>query len=82
MVRKGLTGCLNAVIPGRCAASNPEPTADAELWINMGFVFSPAGFAGPASPGRMEWRHHAVFDTPQKNGRGPLTMPVTFLRQA
>jgi hypothetical protein len=27
-------------------------------------------------------RNHAVLPTPQKNGSGPLTMPVTFLRQA
>ena len=27
-------------------------------------------------------RRHAVFDTPQKNGSGPLAMPETFLRQA
>ena len=25
---------------------------------------------------------HAVLLTPQKNGKGPCTMPVTFLRQA
>ena len=27
-------------------------------------------------------RRHAVFDTPQKNGSGPLAMPETFLRHA
>jgi hypothetical protein len=27
-------------------------------------------------------RAHAVFVTFQKNGSGPLTMPLTFLRQA
>ena len=25
---------------------------------------------------------HAVFDTPQKNGSGPFTIPETFLRHA
>ena len=27
-------------------------------------------------------RRHAVFDTPQKKGSGPLAIPETFLRQA
>ena len=27
-------------------------------------------------------RHHAVFDTPQKKGSGPFTIPETFLRHA
>ncbi len=27
-------------------------------------------------------RRHAVFDTPQKKGSGPFTMPETFLRHA
>src|SRR6185436_5953646 len=27
-------------------------------------------------------RRHAVFETPQKNGSGPLAMPETFLRHA
>ena len=43
-----------------------------------------ADSTSPRKPGEESGApaHHAVFDTPQKNGSGPLTMPDTFLRQA
>ena len=53
---------------------------------SVALVCEVAGTAPLASPGiamripRDEC--HAVFDTPQKNGIGPFTMPLTFLRHA